>query len=89
MGVLTALLLLPLAPVQGVGWISGVLRDAAVAELRDPAVLRARLAALHRAYDAGEIDDERFEAEEERLLDLLDPPSAEPRTTTQPVKGPR
>lgn len=40
----------------------------------DPAVLRARLAALHRAYDEGEIDDERFEAAEERLLDLLDRP---------------
>lgn len=74
MGVLKGLLFLPLAPVQGVSWIAGVLQDAASAEMYDPAVLRARLAALHRAYDEGEIDDERFEAEEDRLLDLLDRP---------------
>jgi hypothetical protein len=60
------------------------MRDAAVAELSDPAVLRARLAALHRAYDEGEIDEEQFEAEEERLLDLLDPPAAGRRETTTP-----
>ncbi|CAG6396361.1 gas vesicle protein GvpG [Streptomyces cocklensis] len=75
MGVLKALLFLPLAPVQGVSWITGVLQDAAVAEMYDPAVLRARLAALHRAYDEGEIDDERFEAAEEQLLDLLERPA--------------
>lgn len=72
MGVFTGLLLLPLAPVRGVGWISERVLDAAVAEMYDPAVLRTRLAALHRAYDDGEIDADDFEAEEERLLDLLD-----------------
>lgn len=89
MGVFTSLLLLPLAPVRGVCWISTVLQDTAVAELRDPAVLRARLAALHRAYDEGEIDEEQFEAEEERLLDLIEPPGpapAGPRTATHPVR---
>lgn len=84
MGVFSTLLLLPLAPVRGVCWVSTVMRDAAVAELSDPAVLRARLAALHRAYDEGEIDEEQFEAEEERLLDLLDPPAAGRRETTTP-----
>lgn len=87
MGVLKGLLFLPLAPVQGVSWIAGVLQDAAEAEMYDPAVLRARLAALHRAYDEGEIDDERFEAEEERLLDLLDRPASQRQTTS--VKGAR
>lgn len=74
MGVFKALLFLPLAPVQGVCWITGVLQDAAVTEMYDPAVLRARLAALHRAYDEGEIDEERFEAAEDQLLDLLERP---------------
>ena len=64
--------MLPLAPSRASAGSPTRAQDAAVAELCDPAVLRARLAALHRAYDEGEIDDEQFEAEEERLLDLLD-----------------
>ncbi|WP_328470673.1 gas vesicle protein GvpG [Streptomyces sp. NBC_00448] len=82
MGLLKGLLFLPLAPVQGVGWISKVLLDAAEAEMYDPTVLRARLAALHRAYDEGEIDIEYFDAEEERLLDLLEQPA-----TGRPTAG--
>ncbi|BBA95420.1 putative gas vesicle synthesis protein [Actinacidiphila reveromycinica] len=72
MGVFTGLLLLPLAPVRGVGWVSQVLLETAEKEMYDPAVLRARLAELHRALDDGEIDAARFEAEEERLLDELE-----------------
>lgn len=88
MGVLKALLFLPLAPVHGVSWITTVLEDAAVAELYDPAVLRDRLAALYRAYDDGEIDDEQFEAAEEGLLDLLDrPPPVRQKTTVHLSKG--
>ncbi|MBM9507876.1 gas vesicle protein GvpG [Actinacidiphila acididurans] len=72
MGLLKGLLLLPLAPVQGVSWVADVVLDAAERELYDPAVVHARLAALNRAFDDGEIDAEHFAAEEERLLDLLD-----------------
>jgi Gas vesicle protein G len=75
MGLLKGLLLLPLAPVQGVSWLSNVLLDAAERELHDPAVLRARLAELNRAYDAGEIDTQSFEQAEEKLLDLLEGPA--------------
>lgn len=87
MGVLKALLFLPLAPVQGVSWVTTVLQDAAVAQMYDPAVLRDRLVALHRAYDDGEIDAEQFEAEEERLLDLLDRPAPARRNTVHLSKG--
>ncbi|WP_335980322.1 gas vesicle protein GvpG [Streptomyces sp. CA2R106] len=72
MGLFTGLLLLPLAPVRGVGWLADVLLETAENEIDDPAVLRARLAELHRALDDGEIDPERFAAEEERLLDQLE-----------------
>lgn len=82
MGLVSGLLLLPLAPVRGVCWIGTVMQDAAASELYDPGVLRSRLAALHRAYDEGEIDEERFEAEEERLLDLLDRPAPAARQKT-------
>ncbi|MFE6025864.1 gas vesicle protein GvpG [Streptomyces niveus] len=72
MGLLSGVLLLPLAPVRGVVWISDRLVDAAEAELYDPAVIRVQLAELNRSLDDGEIDLARFEREEERLLDILD-----------------
>ncbi|MFD4696511.1 gas vesicle protein GvpG [Streptomyces niveus] len=72
MGLLSGVLLLPLAPVRGVVWISDRLIDAAEAELYDPAVIRVQLAELNRSLDDGEIDLARFEREEERLLDILD-----------------
>ncbi|QKW09989.1 gas vesicle protein GvpG [Streptomyces sp. NA04227] len=72
MGLLSGVLLLPLAPVRGVTWVAERLVDAAEKELHDPAVLRARLGALHEAYESGEIGSEQFEREEERLLDLLE-----------------
>ena len=74
MGLIKGLLLLPLAPVQGVSWVADVILDAAERELYDPAVVHARLASLNRAFDDGEIDAETFEREEERLLDLLERP---------------
>lgn len=72
MGLLSGVLLLPLAPVRGVVWVSDRLIDAAEAELYDPAVVRVQLAELNRSLDDGEIDLARFEREEERLLDILD-----------------
>lgn len=78
MGLLSGVLLLPLAPVRGVVWISDRLIDAAEAELYDPGVVRAQLAELNRALDDGEIDLARFEREEERLLDILDRKSPVP-----------
>lgn len=72
MGLLSGVLLLPLAPVRGVVWVSDRLIDAAEAELYDPAVIRVQLAELSRALDEGEIDLASFEREEERLLDILD-----------------
>ncbi|WP_405608323.1 gas vesicle protein GvpG [Streptomyces sp. NBC_01511] len=72
MGLLSGVLLLPLAPVRGVVWVSDRLIDAAEAELYDPAVIRVQLAELNRSLDDGEIDLARFEREEERLLDILD-----------------
>ncbi|MEW1791839.1 MULTISPECIES: gas vesicle protein GvpG [Streptomyces] len=72
MGLLSGVLLLPLAPVRGVVWVSDRLVDAAEAELYDPAVIRVRLSELNRSLDDGEIDLARFEREEERLLDILD-----------------
>ncbi|ONK11160.1 gas vesicle protein GvpG [Streptomyces sp. MP131-18] len=80
MGLLSGLLLLPLAPARGAGWLAERVADAAEREAADPAPVRARLAALHRALADGEIGLDAFEAEEERLLRLLqpDPPNGPP-----------
>ncbi|HZG05339.1 MAG TPA: gas vesicle protein GvpG [Streptomyces sp.] len=72
MGLVTGILLLPLAPVRGVVWLADRVADAAERELHDPAALRVRLAALYEALEAGEISTEEFEREEDRLLDLLE-----------------
>lgn len=84
MGLLSGVLLLPLAPVRGVVWISDRLIDAAEAELYDPAVIRVQLAELNRALDDGEIDLAHFEAEEERLLDILDSKTPVPASGVRP-----
>ncbi|MFF3763723.1 gas vesicle protein GvpG [Streptomyces sp. NPDC001922] len=79
MGLFTELLLLPLAPVRGVMWVTERMAEAADEELRDPGVVRARLVALNEALEAGEIGIEEFEREEEKLLDLLEQRQAAPR----------
>jgi cytochrome c-type biogenesis protein CcmH/NrfG len=73
MGLLGALLTLPLAPARGVFWVAGQVADAADRELHDPDVLRARLAALNAELEAGLIGIEEFEREEEELLAGLEP----------------
>lgn len=72
MGLFSGVLLLPLAPVRGVEWVAGRLLDVAEQELCDPATVRAQLGELNRAYEEGELTEEEFEREEERLLDLLE-----------------
>lgn len=72
MGLVSGLLLLPLAPVRATTWVTDLLLDMAKKELYGPDALRSRLAALNRAYEDGEIGEEEFEAEEDRLLDLLE-----------------
>jgi Gas vesicle protein G len=72
MGLISGLLLLPLAPVRATAWVADLLVEEAERELYGPGAVRARLAALNRDYEEGVIGEEEFEAEEERLLDLLD-----------------
>ncbi|MFE0811204.1 gas vesicle protein GvpG [Streptomyces sp. NPDC058794] len=75
MGVVSGLLLLPLAPVRGTAWIAGHLLQEARRQAHDPRVVQARLAALNRALDEGSLDEAAFEREEERLLTLLERPA--------------
>ncbi|MDX2916644.1 MULTISPECIES: gas vesicle protein GvpG [Streptomyces] len=71
MGLISGVLLLPLAPARGVVWIAEKLQETAERELYDPGVIRAQLAELNRDLDDELIDLEEFEAEEDKLLDRL------------------
>ncbi|RKN09367.1 gas vesicle protein GvpG [Streptomyces radicis] len=72
MGLISGLLLLPLAPARGVGWVANRVADAADREYRSPGPLMARLAALHRDLECGAIDQEEFERQEEIVLTRLE-----------------
>ncbi|MGW0289012.1 gas vesicle protein GvpG [Streptomyces tuirus] len=74
MGLVTGLLLLPLAPVRGTLWVADHLLREAERQASDPRAVQARLAALNRALEEGAIDESTFEEEEERLLACLDSP---------------
>ncbi|MGW4395110.1 gas vesicle protein GvpG [Amycolatopsis nivea] len=70
MGLLGELLLLPLAPVRGVVWVTGQVVDAA--EQEQIAQLRRELAALERELVAGRVSEEEFDRREDEILDLLE-----------------
>ena len=71
MGLLTGILTLPLAPVRGLGWVLEQVLEEAEAELHDPRRIRAELANAERALEAGELDEETYEAIEHELLGRL------------------
>ncbi|WP_031048649.1 gas vesicle protein GvpG [Streptomyces sp. NRRL F-5650] len=88
MGLVSGLLLLPLAPVRGTAWIADHLLQEARRQAHDPRAVQARLAALNRALDEGTVDEAAFEREEERLLTLLERRSRTngPTATTNPAR---
>ncbi|HEY2077808.1 MAG TPA: gas vesicle protein GvpG [Streptosporangiaceae bacterium] len=71
MGLLTGLILLPLAPVRGVAWLSEQVLDLATQEEYNPVETYQRLAELDEARDAGEISAEECAAAEEALVARL------------------
>lgn len=72
MGLISGLLLLPLAPVRGTVWIAEQLVEQAEAELNDEGTIRAQLMEIDRAREAGEIGEaEAAEAEDILLARLI------------------
>ncbi|GAA4789827.1 gas vesicle protein GvpG [Streptomyces ziwulingensis] len=86
MGLVSGLLLLPLAPVHGTIWVADHLLREARRQSHDPRAVQARLTALNHALDAGDIDEAAFEREEERLLTLLEGQTG-PVTATDRSQG--
>jgi hypothetical protein len=71
MGLITALLTLPLAPVRGTAWLAEQIREEAERQHDSESALRRQLANLEMEHDLGEIGDEEYRQREEMLLDAL------------------
>lgn len=71
MGLITALLTLPLAPVRGTAWLAEQIRQEAERQQDDEVSLRRQLANLEMERDLGEIGDDDYRQREEVLLDAI------------------
>jgi hypothetical protein len=71
MGLFTALLTLPLAPVRGTVWIAEKLQEQAELELYDESALQRQLAELAAARETGEYDEAEIEQAEDVLIERL------------------
>ncbi|MDX3451360.1 gas vesicle protein GvpG [Streptomyces sp. ME02-8801-2C] len=72
MGLISEVLLLPFAPVRGSAWVIGQVLHEAERLYYDPATVRTELSQLEQRLEAGEIDDEEFDRQEDELLDRLE-----------------
>jgi gas vesicle protein GvpG len=71
MGLFKGLLLLPLAPVSGLRWVTGVLADEAERELAQRESPERKLAELDARRATGEISDEEAAALETELIERM------------------
>jgi hypothetical protein len=71
MGLFTALLTLPLAPVRGTVWIAEKIQEQAELELYDESAIQAQLAQLAAARESGEYDEAEIEQAEDELIQRL------------------
>ncbi|MFJ9008104.1 gas vesicle protein GvpG [Streptomyces canus] len=72
MGLIGEVLLLPFAPVRGSGWVIRQVLNEAERLYYDPATVRAELARLEERLEAGEIEEEEFDRQEDELLERLE-----------------
>ena len=72
MGLVSGLLLLPLAPVRGTVWIAEQIAEQAARELDDETTIRRRLAEAERDLELRLLTVEEYEAYEDELLDRLE-----------------
>jgi hypothetical protein len=71
MGLLTGILLLPLAPLRATVWLAERLAEQAEHELDDEAAVRRLLVEAEIEYESGELSEPEYEAIEDALLDRL------------------
>ena len=71
MGLIGALLKLPLAPVTGTVWVAERIQEQAEAEYYDEGAIQAQLRDVDTARRNGEIDEAQAAAAEDALLERL------------------
>ncbi|AKZ59251.1 putative gas vesicle synthesis protein [Streptomyces ambofaciens ATCC 23877] len=71
-GLISEVLMLPLAPARGGAWAIRQVLNEAERIYYDPATVRAELARLEEQLEAGEITEEEFDRQEDGLLDRLE-----------------
>jgi hypothetical protein len=71
MGLFTALLTLPLAPVRGTVWIAEKLQEQAELELYDESEIQAALIELQAARETGAFEEAELEEAEDALVQRL------------------
>jgi gas vesicle protein GvpG len=71
MGLITALVTLPLAPVRGVGWIAERLYERAWEEAFSEAAIRRELTAAQRDLEEGRMTEQDYDDIEEVLIQRL------------------
>ncbi|RVW09158.1 gas vesicle protein G [Prescottella agglutinans] len=68
MGIFSAVLGLPLAPVRGVVWLGDIVRRQVEEELYSPAALRRQLDDIDNARASGQISEEEAARAEEQVV---------------------
>jgi hypothetical protein len=71
MGLFTALITLPLAPVRGTVWIAEKLQEQAELELYDESAIEAGLLELQTARESGLYEESEIEQAEDALIERL------------------
>jgi hypothetical protein len=71
MGLFTALLTLPLAPVRGTVWIAEKIQEQAELELHDESTIQQQLAERAAARENGTYDEDEIERAEDMLIERL------------------
>jgi multidrug resistance efflux pump len=71
MGVLSSILLWPLAPVRGVLALGEAIQQQVEQEQRNPALARRELETAEEGYQAGEISAEELENTEQQVLNRM------------------
>ena len=72
MGLLTALVTLPLAPLRGTIWIAEQLAAQAERQMEDGETIRRLLIEAEIAFETGQLSEGEYEAVEDELLQRLE-----------------